>query len=167
MHWFDWTALAVVVAVTIVQTIRGAKQGMGLVLYEALGLVVSAVGATALSGPLADAMHMEKAVVLIVLFLVFGVLAFVLAYLLFTATHWSFESLDGFLSCLFGLVGGWAIAHMVLRVILTSQGEHGELASALSTSLVCQEIFQFRTWNALLRLLFRAKLGPDFNPDVG
>jgi hypothetical protein len=68
---------------------------------------------------------------------------------------------------MFGLVMAWTIAHMVMRIIVVSQGGGGELATNMATSPVAREVFSFRTWNALMKLLFKAKLGPDFNPDVG
>ena len=168
MHWYDWMTLLILVAVTIIQTVRGSKAGgMGLPLFEAAGVVVAAVGATAFSPSLAGSLHMSEGVVLLVLFLVFAVLAFIFGRWLFTVTALSFESLDGFFSFLFGLVMAWTIAHMVLRVVIASQGSNGELATHVASSPVVREIFTFRTWNALMKLLFKAKLGPDFNPDQG
>lgn len=168
MHWFDWVTLGILVVVTVVQTIRGSKMGgMGLPMFEGLGLVVAAVAATTLAGPLAGVVNMQKAVVLIVLFLLFSVLAFVVAHWLFSLTGWSFQSMDGFFSFVFGLIAAWAIANMVLRIIIASQPMNGELAMHAADSPVVREVFQFRTWNALMRLLFRAKLGPEIDPDVG
>jgi hypothetical protein len=168
MHWFDWMTLAIVVVVTIVQTVRGVKAGgMGLPMFEAAGLVASAVAATHLSGSLAGSLHMPKGVVMLVVFLVLGFVSFVVGRWFFTITALSFESLDGILSFLFGLVAAWTIAHMVLRIVVESQGMNGEIATLAANSPVVREIYQFRTWSALMRLLFKAKLGPDFNPDVG
>ena len=168
MHWYDWMTLLILVAVTIIQTVRGSKAGgMGLPLFEAAGVVVAAVGATAFSHSLAGAIHVGEGVALLVLFLVFAVLAFIVGRWLFTVTALSFESFDGLLSFLFGLVMAWTIAHMVLRVVIASQGSNGELATHVASSPVVREIFTFRTWNALMKLLFKAKLGPDFNPDQG
>jgi hypothetical protein len=140
---------------------------MGLPLFEAAGLVVAAVGATAFYGTLAGMLHVNRATVLLALFIVFGVLAFVLGRWLFTVTGLSFQSLDGFLSFVFGLVAAWTIAHMFIRAMMEAQGPGGEVATLLPNSFVAREVFQFRTWNAIMRLLFKAKLGPDFNPDVG
>jgi hypothetical protein len=168
MHWYDWMALAIVVAMTIIQTVRGSKAGgMGLPLFEAAGLVVAAVAATAVSRSLAGLLHISEGVVMLVIFLGLSVLAFVVGRWLFTVTGLSFQSLDGFFSFVFGLVAAWAIAHMFLRVVLVSRGVGGELATELTKSPVAREILTFRTWNALMRLLFKAKLGPDFDPDVG
>jgi uncharacterized membrane protein required for colicin V production len=168
MHWFDWLALGIVVVVTILQTVRGVKaEGMGLPFFEAVGLVVSAVTSVHLSGPVAQALHMQKGTVMIIIFLILGVLSFVLARWLFSLTAFSFQSLDGFFSLLFGLAAGWTIANMVLRIIIESQGMNGEVATLAASSPVAREVYSFRTWNALMRLLFRAKLGPDFNPDIG
>jgi fructose-1,6-bisphosphatase/inositol monophosphatase family enzyme len=64
------------------------------------------------------------------------------------------------------VAAGWVIAHMVLRIIIMSQGEHGAVAEAMVNAPIAREVYQFRTWNALMQLLFKAKLGPDFNPDV-
>ena len=168
MHWYDWMTLLILVAVTIIQTVRGSKAGgMGLPLFEAAGVIVAAVAATAFSHSLAGAIHVGEGVALLVLFLVFAVLAFIVGRWLFTVTALSFESFDGLLSFLFGLVMAWTIAHMVLRVVIASQGGNGELATHVASSPVVREVFTFRTWNALMKLLFKAKLGPDFNPDQG
>jgi hypothetical protein len=168
MHWYDWMTLLILVVVTIIQTVRGSKAGgMGLPLFEAAGVVAAAVAATAFSRPLAGSIHVSEGVVLLVLFLVFAVLAFILGRWLFTVTSLSFESLDGLFSFLFGLVMAWTIAHMVLRVVIASQGGNGEIAANLANSPVAREVFSFRTWNALMRLLFKARLAPEINPDVG
>ncbi len=168
MHWYDWMTLAILVVVTIIQTVRGSKAGgMGLPLFEAAGVVVAAVGATTFSRSVAGSVHLSEGAALVGLFLVFSVLAFVVGRWLFAITGLSFESFDGLLSFLFGLVMAWTIAHMVLRVVMVSQGQHGYLATHIASSPVAREVFSFRTWNALMKLLFRAKLGPDINPDVG
>jgi len=168
MQWYDWMTLAIVVGGAIVQTVRGVKAGgMGLPLFEAAGVVVAAVAATSFSRVLAGLIHVRESTVMLALFLAFTVLAFIVARWLFTLTGLSLQSLDGFFSLLFGLVLAWAVAHMFLRIMMVSQGDRGELATNMATSPVAREVFQFRTWNALMRLLFKAKLGPDFDPDVG
>lgn len=168
MHWYDWMTLAIVVVLTIVQTVRGSRAGgMGLPLFEALGVVASAVGATAFTHGLAGMIHVSESVVLLVLFLVFSGVSFIIARWLFTLTALSFESFDGLLSFFFGLVLAWTVANMVLRIVIMSQGGNGEVATQMVNSPVAREVYQFRTWNALMKLLFKAKLGPDFNPDEG
>ena len=168
MHWYDWMTLVIVVGGTIIQTVRGSKAGgMGLPLFEAVGVVVAAVATTAFSSKLAEMTHVRESTVMIVLFLAFSALAFIVGRWLFTLTALSFQSLDGFFSLMFGLVLAWTVAHMVLRITIASQGLNGELATNMASSPVAREVFSFRTWNALMKLLFKAKLGPDFDPDVG
>jgi len=168
MHWYDWMTLAIVVVVAVLQTIRGTKAGgMGLPLFEAAGVVVAAVASTAFTPALAGMIHVREIIVMLVLFAVLVALAFIIGRWLFTLTSLSFESMDGLFSFMFGIVMGWAIAHMVLRIVMVSQGSNGELATGMAASPVAREVFSFRTWNALMRLLFKAKLGPDFDPDVG
>jgi hypothetical protein len=168
MHWYDWMTLVIVVGGAIIQTVRGSKAGgMGLPLFEAGGVVVAAVGATAFTHGLAGRIHVSESVVMLVLFLVFSLVAFAIARWLFTLTALSFESFDGILSLAFGLVLAWTVAHMVLRIVILSQGSNGEVASQLANSPVAREVYEFRTWNALMKLLFKAKLGPDINPDEG
>jgi hypothetical protein len=168
MHWYDWMTLAIVVGGTIIQTVRGSKAGgMGLPLFEAIGVIAAAVGATAFTSGLAGMIHVSESVVLLVLFLVFSFVGFVVARWLFTLTAMSFESFDGLFSLIFGLVLAWTVAHMVLRIVIMSQGGNGEVAAQMANSPVAREVFQFRTWNALMRLLFKAKLAPDFSPDEG
>ena len=168
MHWYDWMTLVVVVGGTIIQTVRGSRAGgMGLPLFEAGGVVAAAVGATAFTHGLAGVIHVSESVVLLVLFLVFSFVAFVVARWLFTLTGMSFQSLDGLFSFLFGLVPAWTVAHMVLRIVIMSQGGNGEVATQMANSPVAREVYQFRTWNALTGLLFKARLAPEFNPDQG
>ncbi len=168
MHWYDWMTLAIVVGGTIIQTVRGSKAGgMGLPLFEAGGVVVAAVAATAFTHGLAGLIHLSESVVLLALFLVLSILAFIVARWLFTVTSLSFQSLDGFFSFLFGLVLAWTVAHMVLRIFILSQGGNGEIAAQMANSPVAREVYEFRTWNALMRLLFKARLAPEFNPDQG
>ncbi|MEO0009314.1 MAG: hypothetical protein ABIK22_00230 [candidate division WOR-3 bacterium] len=167
MFWFDWMSLGIVVGVAIIQTVRTGKAGgMGLTLFEAAGLVAAAVGATGLAGSLAQVIGVQPVVMLIVLFLIFAVLAFIFAHWLFGVTGWSFESLDGLLGFFWGVAAGWVIAHMVLRIVIMSQGENGAVAEVMANAPIAREIYSFRTWNALMALLFKARLGPEFNPDV-
>jgi hypothetical protein len=168
VHWYDWITLLILVVVTIIQTVRGSKAGgMGLPLFEAAGVVVAAVAATAFSSSLAGTIRVDEGTVLFVLFVGLAVLAFMVGRGLFTLTGLTFESLDGFFSFLFGLVMAWTIAHMVLRGAMMSQGSNGEIATNIANSPVVREVFSFRTWNALMRLMFKANLGPDIDPDAG
>lgn len=168
MYWFDWAALAVVLFVAITQTVRGIKAGgMGLPLFEAAGLVVAAVAATNLAGGISQSLRIAKPVVLVAVFVFLAIWAFILGRWLFTLTSLSFESLDGFFSFIFGVVAGWTLAHMLLRVILEFQGPSGPVAGVLPNALIAREIYLFRGWNWLMQLLFRARLAPEFDPDVG
>ncbi len=164
MNWYDWVTLAIMATVVVVQAIRGSKTAAGLIMFEAAGGVIAAAAATALAPGLAGATHVSEYTVLFVLFIVFLVLAFLLAHMLFAMTGLSFQSLDGVLSLFFGLVLAWAVAHMFLRIMIGSV--EGDGAQAIADSPVAREVFQFRTWNALLRLLFKAKAS-DVNPDLG
>jgi len=168
MMWFDWMSLAILLVGAIIQTVRGVKAGgMGLPMFESLCLVVVAVAATNLSGGIAQILHAQKAVVMAVMFILLGVGAFLLGRWLYSITDLSFQSLDGFFSFLFGLVTAYAVAHMALRILIESQGATGPVGSALPNAPVAREVFEFRWWNWLVQLLFKAKLGPEINPDVG
>lgn len=168
MFWFDWMTLAIVLGVTVIQTVRGIKAGgMGLPLFEAAGLVVSAVTATGVAGSVARALHLSKPVVLVSIFFLLAIGAFALGRWLYTVTQLSFESFDGVLSFIFGLVAGWTIGHVVLRVFIESQGPAGPIAGVMNSTLIAREVLQFRGWNWLVKLLFRARLAPEFNPDIG
>jgi positive regulator of sigma E activity len=165
MNWHDWVTLVIMVTVIVVQTIRGSKAAAGLPMFEAAGGVVAAAAATAFSPGLAGAIHVREDTVMFVLFIVFLAVAFMLAHWLFAMTGLSFQSLDGIFSFFFGLVLAWAVAHMFLRIMIGSA--EGESAQAIANSPVAREVFRFRSWSALLRLLFKAKTGPDFDPTEG
>ena len=166
LYWQDWLTLAIMAAVTVIQTVRGSKAGMGLPLFEAACVIVAAVAAIAHSHTLADMIHARQGVVLLGLFIVLAVLAFAVARWLYVLTGLSFQSLDGVLSFVFGLVLAWTVAHMVLRAMVMSAGDI-DAASVLANSPVAREVFSFRTWNALMRLMFKARFGPDLDPDIG
>jgi hypothetical protein len=166
MNWYDWITLVTMVLVTSIQTVRGIRAGgMGLPLFEALGVVVSAAAATFFARMLAGSIQARESTVMLALFLVFSLLALFVARWLFALTALSLQSLDGIFSVLCGLVMAWAIAHMFLRVMIGSEG--GETAEAIANSPVAREVYQFRTWNALMRLLFKAQAVPDFDPTEG
>ena len=161
MHWYDWTSLAIIVVLTIVQTVRGVKAGgLGLPLFEAGAVVVAAVGATSFYHGVAGSLHINESVALMSLFIGFALVGLVLARWLFALTGITFQSLDGFFSFMFGLVLAWTVAHMFLRIMMTAQGINGEIAANLAGSPVSREIYEFHTWNAIMRLLFKAKLAP-------
>lgn len=168
MFWTDWLSLAVVLGVAIIQTIRTSKAGgMGLTLAEMFGVVASAVAATTFAPALARGLKVTTPVTLVILFLGFALLSFIFARWFFGVTQWSFESLDGFLGFVFGFVTGWAVAHMILRIIIESQGIQSPTALSITSGPIAREVFYFKTWNALMQLLFKVRLGPQLNPDLG
>jgi len=169
MYWFDWMTLGIVVVVTLVETLRSMKAGgMGQAIFDGAGLVVAAVAATTFAKPLSLLVGIEKWIVMLVIFGVLGIGAFILGRYLFNLTQWSFQSMDGVFSAIGGLVGAWAIGHMVLRIIIEKQGGMtGAVGALLQNAVVAREVYFFNGWNWLVHLLFRARLGPDFNPDVG
>jgi hypothetical protein len=156
MKWFDWMSLAIVLGTALIQKIRTSKAGgMGLAFFEMGGLIVSAIAANALAMPLAQAIGIRHLVMLIVLFVLFVILTFVFSRWLFNLTEWSFHSLDDFFGFLWGLGAGLVIAHMVLRVIIESQGSNGMVLPDLADAPIAREIYYFKTWNALRSLYSR------------
>ncbi|MBM3314538.1 CvpA family protein [candidate division WOR-3 bacterium] len=178
MMWYDWMCLGIVLAAAITQSIRGTKAGgMGLPLFEALGIIVAGFAATKLYAPLGRALGLgdNKWIALIAIFVVLCVVAFLVARWLFTILSWSFESMNAMFSFLWGVAAGWVIANVALRVVIEIQGGATGAVGAIvlgseevrRQAPIANEIMNFRTWHAIMRLLFKAKLGPDFNPDVG
>jgi hypothetical protein len=166
MSWYDLITLVIMAIVTIVQTVRGSKAGgVGLPLFEAAGVIVAAAAATSLARVLAGSLHARNSTVMLALFIALSVVAFLVARWLFALTTLSFQSLDGILSVFCGLAMAWAVAHMFLRITIGSA--EGESADIIANSPVAREVYQFHTWNALMRLLFKAKAGADFDPTEG
>ena len=163
MNWYDWVTLVIMAAVTIIQTVRGIRAGgMGLPLFEAAGVAVAAAAATYFAHGLAGPFHARDSTMMLALFIAFSFLAFVIARWLFALTSLSFQSLDGILSVLCGLVMAWAVAYMFLRIMMGSGG--AETAEGIASSPVAREVYQFRSWNALMQMLFKVKAGPDIDP---
>ena len=166
MSWYDWLTLVVMATVTIIQTVRGIRAGaMGLPLFEAAGVVVAAAAATSLAHTFAGPIQARDATVMLVLFIVFSVLAFFVAHWLFALTALSLQPFDGIFSVLCGLVMAWAVAHMFLRIMVGSA--EGESADLVANSPIAREVYQFQSWNALMRLLFKTKAGPESDPSEG
>ena len=130
-------------------------------LFEAVGAVVAAVAATAVSRSLAEATRADQGVILPVLFLVFAGIALIIVDWLFALTGWSPRPQDGAYSILFGLVLGWVVAHVFLGIVVAAQGANG-VATEMAHAPVAREVYQFRTWNALIRLFTPAGRGPGF-----
>lgn len=166
MNWYDLLTLGIMIVVTAVQTIRGIRAGgMGLPLFEAAGVVVAVAAVTALSHDLAGAIHVEESTVMFALFVAFLIVAFFVGRWLFGLTGLSLQSLDGVFSFFCGLAMAWAVAHMFLRIMMTS--EPGAAAEMIASSPVAREVFWFRTWNVLMRMLFNSNISPELDPDVG
>jgi hypothetical protein len=160
VQWTDWMTLAIVVIVAVVEILRGSRAGgMGLALFDSGGIALAAVAATNLSGPVARLLSLQKSLVMLGVFVLLVVGALILGRWLFSVTGWSFQSLDWLLSFLFGLASGWAVAHMVLRILLESQGYTGPVGSLMASAPVAREVFEFHGWNWLVNLLFKARLG--------
>ena len=166
MEWYDWVVLAIMAVVTVVQTMRGIRAGgFGLPLFETAGVVVAVAATTAFGRGLAEQIRVNQGTVMFALFVAFSLAAFFVARYLFALTQLTFQSLDGILSVLCGFVMAWAVAHMFLRIMIGSEG--GQTADMLVGSPIAREILQFRTWNALIRLLLNTQAGPTVDPDLG
>lgn len=168
MLWFDWMTAGIVLAVAIIETIRARNSGgFGQALFDALGLVVAALGSTWLAEPVANVLGAAKWAVMLVAFVLLAIGALVAARTVFSAFEWSSDSFDGGLSFLFGIACGWIVANMVLRIIVTQQGDLGQVAVMMQNAPVAREVFQFRTWNSLMNRFFKLNLGPKINVDIG
>jgi uncharacterized membrane protein required for colicin V production len=168
MQWFDWMTLGIVFVVAVLETIRAKSSGgFGQALFDALGLVVAALGSTWLAGPVANLIGVERWIVTLVVFGVLGIGALILGRVMFGMAEWSSDSFDGGLSFFFGVVCGWIVANMVLRIIVQQQGGLGEVIEMMPNAPVAREVFQFRLWNILMKQLFNVNLGPDIDIDVG
>ena len=130
-------------------------------MFEAAGAVVAAVAAAALSRGLAGTIRVNQGVMLPVLFVVFAGIALIVADWLFALTGWSSKSHGGAYSILFGLVLGWAIAYVFLGIVVAAQGANG-VATEMAQAPVAREVYQFRTWSAVMRLFTPARHGPNF-----
>ncbi|MFO7676281.1 MAG: hypothetical protein R6X12_08210 [bacterium] len=160
MLWFDWMTLGIILAVAVLQAVGAAKvDGFSLALFQALFVSLAAVAAVALYRPLALALNLERWVALAGLFIVLGIAALLLGRLAYSFTGWSFGTFDAPLGFIFGLVTGWAVAHVVLRVIVEKQGYSGPVAQNLARAPVAAEVYWFRTWNKLASVLFKARFG--------
>jgi hypothetical protein len=156
MSWYDWVTLVLIGAVTVIQTVRGIRAGgVGLPLFEAAGVVLAAAAATYFAHGLAGPLHARESVTMLALFIAFSFLAFIVARWLFALTALSFQSLDGVLSVLCGFVMAWAVAHMFLRIMMGTGGP--ETAQGIAGSPIASEVLQFRSWNSLMRMLFKVK----------
>ncbi len=163
MNSVDILGIGVILFFAILQTIRG-RNGMGKPLFEMIGVIIAAFASVSWYEGLAKISGISPALAIAILFILLGFLSIFFANLLFSITDWSFESLDMFFSFFFGIALGWAVSHILFNLLILSYGKASPFAYAVEESRVAKEILEFKTFKAIIALLYRAKLGPEITP---
>jgi hypothetical protein len=160
MNQADLLGISLLLFFAILQSYRG-KDGFGKTFLEMIGIIIASAIAVAWYPGLARAVGLSESSTLLILFFLVGFLFFLAADLLATIADISFESWDSLLSFFFGLGLGWAFCHILFRFLLLIYGKNSSFGLAVENSWVAKEILDFRTFKALVSLLYRAKLGPE------
>ena len=162
MQWFDWMTAGIILAVAIVEFVRARTSGgFGQVLFDAIALIIAALGSTWLAQPLGSVIGGERWLLTLILFAVLSIGVLIISRVLFSFTEWSSDSFDSLLSILFGIACGWIIANMVLRIIILKQGDLGPVNAMMANAPIAREVFQFRLWNSLIEWFSNLNLGPE------
>ncbi len=163
MNRADCLGIILILGFAVLQAFRGA-QGMVRTLLEMIGVIVAVYISLSWYEGLATFIGMSKVLTLGILFFIFSFLLIFFAHLLSNLMEWSFGSLDAFLSFLFGIGLGWAVAHILFKFLILLYGKTSHLAFVIGESAVGQEILDFKSAKALIALLYRARLGPEITP---
>lgn len=160
MFWFDWMTLGIILVFAILQAVHASRAGgFGVTLFQGLLVCLAVAAAVNLAPLVAPLLKLERGIVLTGLFVLLGVAAWLVGRMLFSFTGWSLGGFDVPLGFLFGAVAGWAVAHLVLRILIEFQGPGGPVGRNLAQAPVAAEIYWFGTWNRVLDLLFRTREG--------
>ncbi|MEO0102556.1 MAG: hypothetical protein ABIK81_02510 [candidate division WOR-3 bacterium] len=160
MNGADILGIIVILFFAVLQAFRG-KNGFGKPLLEMLGIIITSVVAVSWYPGLARAVGLSESSTLLILFLVVGFIFFLGANLLAGIIDLSFESWDSLFSFFFGIGLGWAVCHILFRFLLLVYGKTSAFGYAVEDSWVAKEILEFRSFKAIVSLLYRAKLGPE------
>ncbi len=160
MKWFDLVTLGIALVIIIIQTIRAGK-GMGLILFDAVGLMGCAKLSVTLYGGISRGLTISEPAALGSCFLILAIVWLIIASMIHSRTQWSWGQFDRLFGFFLGVVCAWTIGHMFLRFLILVYGSESTTAGIVIASPVTKEVLNFRTINALFNLLNRAKLAEE------
>lgn len=160
MKWFDFAVLGIILAVVILQTVRGSK-GMGLILLEAVGLLGCAKISLSIYEKVSQSVTISQPLALAGIFVICVIIWIIVASILDNLTQWSWGQFDSFLSFIFGVVCAWTVGYVFLRFLILLYGPDSTMADLIRESPVTKEILYFKTFTALFNLLNRARIGQE------
>ncbi len=162
MNFLDVLIPFFILIVAIVQAVRG-KGGIGKTLFEMIAFILAVVLANKYKEGLSSLIKLDIAFSFLIIFILLLIILLYLAYLLFNITEWSLGNLDSFFSFLFGIAIGWVICFVVIKFLYLKYSPESEIGFLLSSSKMAKEIYYFNTYNKIVQLLYKAKLGPEVN----
>ncbi|MEO0097238.1 MAG: CvpA family protein [candidate division WOR-3 bacterium] len=160
MNFLDVLIPFFILIVAIIQAIRG-RAGMGKPLFEMVAFILALVLANHFKEGLSSLIKLDIYWTFLITFIILLIILLYLAYLLFNITEWSLGNLDSFFSFLFGIAIGWVICFFVIKFLYLKYTEESEIGLLLSSSKMANEIYYFKTYNKIVELLYKAKLGPE------
>ncbi|MEO0100140.1 MAG: hypothetical protein ABIK99_05495 [candidate division WOR-3 bacterium] len=160
MNGADLLGILVILFFAILQAFRG-RNGFGKPFLEMLGVIITAAISVSWYPGLARAVGLPESSTLLILFLVIGFIFFIGANVLANFADISSESWDSLLSFFLGIGLGWAVCHILFRFLLLIYGRNSNFGYAVEDSWVAKEVLEFRSFKALVSLLYRARLGPE------
>lgn len=160
MNFLDILIPLFILIVATVQAIRG-KGGMGKILFEMVAFILALVIANRYKEGISALIKLDIPFTFLITFIILLIIFLYLAYLLFNITEWSLGNLDSFFSFLFGIAIGWVICFVVIKFLYLRYTEESEIGFLLSSSKMAKEIYYFKTYNKIVELLHKARLGPE------
>lgn len=160
MNFLDVLIPLFILIVAIIQAVRG-KGGIGKTLFEMIAFILAVVLANKYKEGLSSLIKLDVSWTFLIIFIILLVIFLYVAYLLFNITEWSLGNLDSFFSFLFGIAIGWIIAFVVIKFLYLKYTKESEIGFLLSSSKMANEIYYFNTYNKIVELLYKAKLGPE------
>ena len=154
MTWFDIVAIALILLIAWIESLRG----FGRAIFDFVGGLIALKIATFVAGPLAKAAPLlqpeshAEAFWLSVVFLLQVIIIIIATKFIYETTLLSLDVLDPVVGGLLGCASGIVVAHIFIRILLVAYA-NTDFGTAVLNSFVGQEVIMFRSYHAVVHTL--------------
>jgi len=152
-NWVDILAISLVAGTAAIQLLRGARD-FSQVFYETIFLVMALVGTVRIFMPLHSLTGISYTVCFAGSFVIFGILALMIAAVLNRFFAFEFGGFSYILAAALGVVCGFVVGHAVLRTLfILWGGRNVHFADAVHRSWMASQVLYFGAFRELLGML--------------
>ncbi|MBS4016118.1 MAG: CvpA family protein [Candidatus Latescibacteria bacterium] len=164
----DWILIIIAAGIIVMQTFRSGED-LHYVFFEMIGILVAANLSLRYYARLAEKTGVNPAITLLLIFIIFGIILWIIADLVANKVQFTLAPIDTWLGFIIGFISAWAILYVVLKVLfivypdglslnLFSSSKPTVIFSSLDNSPVAKEILNFNSFRAVTNLLNKVKL---------